>query len=157
MRGVNPNEVPSPYEPPTVKSGSALTLRPTRAMAVFIQLGLTWTPLLWTAVKASNYGGRAFVIQPTLPSALLCVLSTILIARRWHVRLPWLAIYFVAALFVFDILAFSEVLELTILSDPDRTVLTFLLEPQTRRVCFAISLFSAPCTLWFLIVPEPKT
>ena len=147
----------NPYEPPDTVNDGGFKLRPTRAMAVFIQLGLTWTPLLWTAVKASNYGGRAFVIQPTLPSALLCVLFTILIARRWHVRLPRLAIYFVAALFALDVLAFGEVLELTIFGNPDRTVLTFLLEPQTRRVCFAISLFSAPCTFWILMVPEPKT
>jgi hypothetical protein len=156
MREMNPNEVRSPYESPTASNGSALTLRPTRAMAVFIQLGLTWTPLLWTAVKASGYGGRAFVIgNPTFFSALLCFLSTILIAQRWKVRIPRLAIL-VAGVLIFALISVGDLLPVTVFDDPDRTVLTFFLEPQSVRVSLAIILFSSPATVWLLTVREPK-
>lgn len=155
MREANPKEVKSPYEPPTVTNGNALTLRPTRAMAVFIQLGLTWTPLLWTAVKASGYGGRALVVgNPTVFSALLCFLSTILIAQRWRVRIPRLAV-FVAGVLIFALISVGDLLPLTVFSDPDRTVLTFFLEPQSVRVSLAIFIFSSPATLWLLTVREP--
>lgn len=156
MRGVNPNEVPSPYEPPTALNGSALTLRPTRAMAVFIQLGLTWTPLLWTAVKASGYTGRGIVANLALPSALLCFLSTVLIAQRWKIRLPRLAVPLAGGLIFVLIFVGQFLLQVEVFSDPDRTVLTFFLEPQSVRVSLAIFLFSSPATLWLLTVREPK-
>ena len=126
-------------------------------MAVFIQLGLTWTPLLWTAAKAINHTGRGVVANLALPSALLCFLSTVLIAQRWKIRLPRLAVPLAGGLIFVLIFVGQFLLQVEVFSDPDRTVLTFFLEPQSVQVSLAIFLFSTPCTFWILMVPKTKS